>query len=823
MNPRRAGNPSLFTRSMFQTSDLSSGADSTSPRKDEAPPGLAPLGEDDDPNARGNSSDSSGTPAVRADVSVQVAFPPDFDDSRKGSSDSDDGGKARSGGSLGTKSGSTSLLSMLSGSPRSLGTVHDSAAGSPSPRTPLSDHSSPEGAAAAGARSRRDSGGSTSGSGSRGRSGGRRGVTAAATVRQDCDVAHEPWSSSGADADRPAQSRTGATAGVKPGTSRSASGEDLQESLPAVSVIVEGAAEGDDDVPSAHPTPLSTAGRRMCSPSPHPTPLSTLRPMSRNGSSRGGDRGTSGDGGGSGQARNPNSSSFMQRLKYWGGRSGSSGSVKTRSAHGSGATSPRTRQRNTAEKPSPDFSVGSSGTQVEPSTCSEGGFSPLDTRGVKMVPFDTVASDAASAFASATPTQVWRATEPPQPFSPLREQEARVSPSSRHRKADSRSGDDLAGLAPLGSSSKARQRGDVPSYSESVAAAAAAARDTASGSASRKSTGFGAAHRAKAEVGPSPVSYSKTQPTVDIPSPSEGVSARGGAADTGSGSGSGLRKFASFGAGHRAELAALRRARGTPAAGDEQLVEEVVDDEEEEEEAKVAEVEQEAKVAEEEQEHETAESEMDWDALSPDEDGEEKREQQVVPARTAEKKVARAAKTAASSPPHSRGLGLGVAPAHGNSAASEQLPPPPPRYMAIVEAANVTSALDHSSTSEQDTSPSEDDGGMMAEILTDRLMEVCNKMEAVAAPPAEELSDGGGDGTVVGAAGKRRPSMRRRQASNMSSTRTFNKDQVRLCVCVWRIVLCSGRVLFGRGYVDWVLVWLLVPFDVGGKRVLLYC
>ena len=66
----------------------------------------------------------------------------------------------------------------------------------------------------------------------------------------------------------------------------------------------------------------------------------------------------------------------------------------------------------------------------------------------------------------------------------------------------------------------------------------------------------------------------------------------------------------------------------------------------------------------------------------------------------------------------------------------------------------------------------------MAEILTDRLMEVCSKMEAAAAPPADELSDG--EGGTGGA--KRRPS-RRRLMSNMSSSRTVvNKDQVSLFV-----------------------------------------
>ncbi|CAM9543606.1 unnamed protein product, partial [Laminaria digitata] len=130
------------------SADLSSScAGSTSPRKDEAPPGFAPLGVDEDaaevvtgggaPAAGGGRGRASERGMASARSDVQVAFPHDFEAGHHhpDGSGSAEAGKARSSDSLGTKSGSTSLLSMMSGSPRSLGTAHSSGAGSPSPRT----------------------------------------------------------------------------------------------------------------------------------------------------------------------------------------------------------------------------------------------------------------------------------------------------------------------------------------------------------------------------------------------------------------------------------------------------------------------------------------------------------------------------------------------------------------------------------------------------------------------------------------------------------------------------------------------------------------
>lgn len=230
-----------------------------------------------------------------------------------------------------------------------------------------------------------------------------------------------------------------------------------------------------------------------------------------------------------------------------------------------------------------------------------------------------------------------------------------------------------------------------------------------------------------------------------------------------------------FGAAHRAELAALRLARGTPAPGDEDMKEEDSDEGGAPEESDV-------------------ESEMDWEATSDAEVEEVKTElvaeaSPVMPATSPAPAPAPVVK-AAPPRPAPRYL-LSKTPAKAPSGMQQeadappdqmqqlrQTPtkaPPPPRYMAIVEAANVTSALDHSSTSEQETSPSEDDGGMMAEILTDRLMEVCNKMEQGPATPEDELSDGEAAGAAAGGLHKRRPSTRRRQLSNMSN-RTLHSN-----------------------------------------------
>lgn len=167
---------------------------------------------------------------------------------------------------------------------------------------------------------------------------------------------------------------------------------------------------------------------------------------------------------------------------------------------------------------------------------------------------------------------------------------------------------------------------------------------------------------------------------------------------------------------------------------------------------------------------EDEESDMDWDVVS---DEEEKKEvtaaREVLPPPPTLPAVVPENEHTESTPLYSARRTL--------KPASKSQSPPPPRYMAIVEAANVTSALDHhSSTSEHDTSPSEDDGNMM-EILTDRLMEACHKIEEVTAIPAEELSDGGTSVRRRGGPGSVASSIRRRQLSTMSS-RAFSRDQV---------------------------------------------
>lgn len=762
---------------IHQSSDLSSGADSSSPHETEAPPAFAPLGADDSntvANSRAN-EDRKGEAMSRCSSSnqrhgvVQVDFPPDFDASRKGS-DSDDSGKTR-GGSLGTKSGSTSLLSMLSGSPRSLATPRDSAAGSPSPRTPLSDRSSCDATAG---RAQQDVGRVSDAGGAI--TTATASTSAAAHARA---VVHEPWSShGGADADRPSRSRSSSARGSQPRSSPQ------QERLPEVAV--NGDEEDDEtDLPSAHPTPLSSFGAGMDLPSDHPTPLSTQGSLRsrKPGSAAAATAGNNSNGaaGGSRKSAKTPSSSFMQRLKYWGG-GGGEGNAKARSpAVPTGTATPSTARdsnpiaakatrEGSAKARSPAVPAGTgtpstvrgsnpiaakatsasaafaatvtieraptgeyqsdrsstAGGGETPATSAGGGrtdatspsvgaeMSPAELRGVKVMPYDSVTSDSASAYQS---SQLWRATASAgKPSSAIHREGSAVgaptrrpsrSPSSRHRKADSQ---EVPGLAPL-----------VASVSKSSK---------------------------------SPQSASST-PAVSIPA-ALAIPARSPAApaDTSSSS-SGVRKYGGFGAAHRKELADLRRARGSPTEEDEDV------EEEEDDEVKAAEEE------EEEEEEDETESEMDWDAVS-DEEGQEEKKEEIggplppLPLTMAEK-VARFVT------PRGRGLGLGPSPVISPPAVA------PPRYMALVEEATVTSALD-SSTSEQDTSPSEDDGGMMAEILTDRLMEVCSKMEAAAAPPADELSDGGG-----GDGGKRR-SIRRRMSSNMSSVRTFSKDQV------WEVV-----------------------------------
>ena len=709
-----------------------------------------------------------------ADADVQVAFPPDFDDPRKNGSGSEDGNgssKARgSGDSLGTKSGSTSLLSIMSGSPRSISTAHDSTGASP--RTPLSDHSSTDGGAtAAAAGSRRGSGTSSS-------SGGRTG---------------KPWSAT---------------------TSASAAARSAQKDLPAVSVREADDGDDDMDVPSAHPTPLSAFGGDTDLPSDHPTP-GTVGNSSRSGSEGRRPSGTDSDAKTPGGSRpiNPSAGSFMQRLKYWGG-SGSSGSngggvtgaasvakeatvkpvvaatakqatavktVKTVVAPQQSVVPPRrapvnyaalTERKNASRSRSssrtrkeegqrPSTGNGSSSTNsnsssgrgrvadrgssargspfaaapvLEPpppysesAASSASGLSPSELRGVPVMPYDSVTSESTSVH-NAGPPPAYRPGKAPAPTTMTTEPSPPYIATVGREKTTARSGSRSSSAA------RHQQRGgaDSSQQARSVApppppAAAAAAAEAAA-------------------------SHSR-------------------------------RPSATFGAAHRAELAALRRARGRPAPGDEDVKEEDSDEEEDETDDASDE-----------------ESEMDWEATSDNEVAEEVKTADVV-AEFSPSMPAAAAQAPAGDkvvtprpPPRFVMSRLQAKPPSSSSqqqqqqqqqdldAAPEQLQqlrqtptkaPPPPRYMAIVEAANVTSALDHSSTSEQDTSPSEDDGGMMAEILTDRLMEVCVKMEQGPATPEDDLSDG--ETAAAGGLPKRRPSSRRRQMSNMSN-RTLHSN-----------------------------------------------
>lgn len=740
-----------------------------------------------------------------ADGDVQVAFPPDFDDPRKNRSGSDDGNgssKARgSGDSLGTKSGSTSLLSMMSGSPRSISTAHDSTGASP--RTPLSDHSSTDGGAAPATApgSRRSSGTSTSSSG-----GGRSGSSTS-----------KLWTT----------------------RSSAAAARSAQKDLPAVSVVREADDRDDDmDVPSAHPTPLSAFGGDTDLPSDHPTP-GTVGNSSRSRShSRVSVTGTdsSSDAKTPGGSRpvNPSAGSFMQRLKYWGGAnrqdseasvgaapaakpvpvrfggggsSGSSGGVtgaaavtreaKTvkpvaaakepavkpvapaqslvpprkapvsyaalseRNKNGSSSRSSSRTRNEEGRRPSTGSSSSSSSSPTvgnnttrghvtergfseresvasaapmlkppppycESAASSASGMSPSELRGVPVMPYDSVTSDAMSAH--------------------------NAGPPPAYRPGTVSSGSGSAGRV-------ATAMGPSPPYvaTGGEKKTAHSRSSSRSSTASRRHQSSGAAEPARSVVLPPPPAVAAAA------APS-----------------------ATFGAGHRAELAALRLARGTPAPGDEEVKQE--DSDEEEADAS------------------DQESEMDWEATSDVEVEKVKTEvvaefsplmtapaPQPAPARApARTRAAVAATTvkAASPRPAPRYL-LPKTHAKPPSSSTQQdldappdqlqqlrqtpaKAPPPPRYMAIVESANVTSALDHSSTSEQDTSPSEDDGGMMAEILTDRLMEVCNKMEQGPVTPEDDLSDGEAAAAATGLH-KRRPSSRRRQLSNMSN-RTLHSN-----------------------------------------------
>lgn len=665
---------------------------------------------------------------------VQVAFPPDFDDPRKngsGSEDGNGGSKARgSGDSLGTKSGSTSLLSMMSGSPRSISTAHDSTGASP--RTPLSDHSSTDGGGGATAAGSRRGSGSSSGGGGRAGS-----------------ATNKPWSSSSA-----------TTAAADPRRR-------AQKDLPAVSVA-EAAGDDDMDVPSAHPTPLSAFGGDTDLPSDHPTPGSD------NGA--GSDSMTPGDS----KPVNPSSGSFMQRLKYWGGanRQDSVASVEAAAAPAKGK--PRRSSKSSG-------SGGSTGAVAKEATTK------------------SVAAAHAAAQTVVPPRKA------PVSFAAFSQRRNGSRSSSRTRKEEERrpstgdssksGGDGGGGCGSSSSRGRASERGSghgsvggslqsaapvvepPPAYSESAASEAGGMSPSelrgcpvmpydsvTSDAMSVHTAGPPPAYR------PGPVGGgSAGGATTTRPSPP--YMAVGGEKTTASSSSrssaswhqrSGAEEEArsgpppsaaapastDFGAHHRAELAALRLARGTPAPGDEDVKEEESDEEG---------------------------LEMDWDALSDNEEEEAKTE-------TIAKSVPPPAFKAASPRPAPRYLMSKIFAAKPPSTQAIDAPPqqlqqlrqtsnqvpPPPRYMAIVEAANVTSALDNSSTSEQDTSPSEDDGGMMAEILTDRLMEVCSKMEQGPATPEDELSDGAGDAAAP-AGHKRRPSSRRRQLSNMSN-RTLHSN-----------------------------------------------
>lgn len=717
-----------------------------------------------------------------AEADVQVAFPPDFDDPRKNGSGSEDGNassKARSSGdSLGTKSGSTSLLSMMSGSPRSISTAHDSTGASP--RTPLSDHSSTDGGAATAVGSRRGGGTSTSSGGNGGRAG---------------SASHKPWSSSTA------------TAGG-------------HKELPAVSVGEADGEEDDMDVPSAHPTPLSAFGGDTDLPSDHPTPGTVggsrcSRSRSRSQSHRSGTDNDPKTPGGS-SSINPSAGSFMQRLKYWGGsnrqsseasvaapagdpRRGSGGVTDAAVAKGAtqkpvvaaqsvvtprkapvsyGALSERNKKGRSIRSRSGSRTRQEEGRRPSPGNNGDGSGSS-SSRGRGRIA-ERVAEQGSSGHASDTGSLQSAAPvlEPPPPYS-----ESAAS--------------SVGGLSSAGGMSPSELRGVPVMPYDSVTSESTSVHNAGPPPAYRPGTvggrgSAGGAAAATTTVGPSPPYMAveeehTTASSGSLRSSSSRHQQQGTAAERARSvvvapppqEAAGPGPSVAFGAAHRAELAALRLARGTPAPGDEDVKEEESDEEEASDE----------------------ESEMDWEATSDVEVEEVKTEvapefSPLMPAAAAAALAAAAAAIKVASPrPAPRYLmsskTTGAKPASGASslrvgggdAPPQQLEqlrqtptkePPPPRYMAIVEAATGTSALDHSSTSEQDTSPSEDDGGMMAEILTDRLMEVCNKIEQGPAAPEDELSDG--EPAAAGGPGhKRRTTSRRRQLSNMSN-RTLHSN-----------------------------------------------
>ncbi|CAM9348260.1 unnamed protein product [Ectocarpus fasciculatus] len=757
----------------------SPGEGSVSPRKDEAPPGFEPLdtSASDSGGGSGNgmSSGRHNRPVAggggEAESDVQVNFPPHFDDGRKSGSGSENGSssstcKAR-GDSLGTKSGSTSLLSMMSGSPRSIGTAPDSATGG-SPCTPLSDSSSAHDGGGAGvAGSRRVGGGG-------------------------------------------AQQEGGGGGGLPPAVSVGNVGNG-------------GDGEYDDmDVPSAHPTPLSAFGGGDGElPPDHPTPKSSLGSSTGRGRSQSRAGGGDDDKGGDGRSKSIEAApgSFMQRLKYWSGMNRQDSSTSMASApsrHGRGsrvtvaavqssaaATSGAGRAAGAAvaKEATAATTAASTCPAQTASSASQSGVSPrklpasftrssgriADPRGSGGTRTSEAArpstansgsggdggdDDDASSTRS-RPAAAAPLSESPPPYSETATSEASgISPAERRgvpvMPFDSVTSDAMS----------ACNAGPPPAYRSGAGGrigTAAAVSSTRQGpsppysAAVRKRQEEAARLAAVAAAAPSPAGRNDAA----AEKKQEGAPARS-------------RKFSDFGASHRAELAAMRRARGKSSPGDEEVKDEEKEVSDEEE----------------------GEGEIGWDATSDKEEEEEEKKEDFAAAFSPVTTAAAAGIKTASPRPAPRylqtstkpsqqttsssggGGGLDVAPEepkslrHGGGSSSSsprhqtsrsspsQAAPPPPRYMAIVEAANVKSALDNSSTSEHtDTSPSEDDGGMMAEILTDRLMEVCSKMEQSAASPEADLSDGAAEAMALGGGGgvhRRRPS-RRRQLSNMSN------------------------------------------------------
>lgn len=624
----------------------------------------------------------------------------DFDTHPKGSDldDNASGGKPRGGGSLGTKSASTSLLSMLSASPRSLSTAQDSVTNSP--RTPLSDQSS---------ETRRDSAGSNGSDGVANRAG-----SAPITCVGDDNGRDVSVCSVTEDGRRSAPVATTAAAAAAAG------GAAIHRfDVPAVVIDM----DDDDDVPSAHPTPLYSLDNNDDDdlPSDHPTPLSTAggRSRRRNFSEQrcqpsSVTQVTQRSLTQSREKRISGSSSFMDKLKYWGGSGG--GSVSGSSSNGGGvkkanvtATSAGRQQRK----------------QDTASVFSEAppDISSAERCGMPVAPVADSFEETLPAHFSATaavhqPTCGVRSN-------PKKEGETKRVPSpspGRHRGRQQLhvvAGESLPDVDPQ------HGRPEFDMVADSVFLAS-----NLSSSASRSGGGGG-------------------DLVVEIPAPAPGSSGRSEGPLTGDSS-----------------------TRRSPFVETVQHEDELINKAFQETEDRLGG-----------EEFDEEESDMDWDANS-DEGKAEKKLPLPPPAtgttsimppppppqqRQQQQQVSKAKQRHDEPPMVSTGradLAAGGQPLPAVARAA----PPAPRYMAIVDAASGNSALD-SSTSEHDTSPSEDDGGMMAEILTDRLMEVASKMEASAPQPAEELSDGEGQGD---ASGRRAMAAPRRRMS----TRSFGKDVV---------------------------------------------